>query len=130
MRRSFMHLCCVAPHGERGLKYYFLFPFLGLRRVAPHGERGLKLPDLRRASRRSMCRSPRGAWIEIPQLPQPADLTPSVAPHGERGLKYGGQPEGPEPYSCRSPRGAWIEIRTTRSTTYRKRVSLPTGSVD
>ena len=55
------------PHGERGLKCYFLCGEYGPRTVAPpHGERGLK------SQRR--CRS--------------SSASPVAPPHGERGLKF------------------------------------------
>ncbi len=97
------------PHGERGLKCYFLCGEYGPRTVAPpHGERGLKfcfipvaVPTFRRSP-------PRGAWIE---------MTYATLWASGRSPPRGAWIEITAPLSIffsvpgRSPpRGAWIEI--------------------
>ena len=56
----------LAPHGARGLKFFYDFRVDGISSLAPHGARGLK------------------------SFLQPEEIKPfcGLAPHGARGLKW------------------------------------------
>ena len=76
-----------APHGARGLKYYYKVDEDGKQSRAPHGARGLKYGGAH------ACHGLRGR-----------------APHGARGLKSSANCHPEEPLLSRPARGAWIEI--------------------
>ena len=155
--KQFVHFCCRAPHGARGLKFGE-----EIRESeydpgrAPHGARGLK------CRRVSCCgfsilpsRPAWGAWIEIPcvessigktifcraphgarglkSLPSSSSL-PSVrcrAPHGARGLKYFQRAGKPSPFRQSRPAwGAWIEISIPFSMVNAIEVAPRMGRVD
>ena len=63
--KKFVHFCCRAPRGARGLK--FLIDEIGVLHSsrAPRGARGLKCELLLMNSVKLLSRPSRGAWIEI-----------------------------------------------------------------
>ena len=100
-----------SPHGERGLKYIYIFYLIFTTSRSPHGERGLKYflkllynkIFMSLSSRRawieikplktfifkiSLSLSSRRAWIEIKFIFCPCGLWAGRSPHGERGLKF------------------------------------------
>ena len=76
--------------------------------VAPVRERGLKYHYSKRCWR-SLCRSRKGAWIEMSSLTARSNNL-LVAPVRERGLKYHTSLENGQTTNGRSRKGAWIEI--------------------
>ena len=77
---------CVAPARERGLKSILGSNVAFRPCVAPARERGLKFPTSNSPGAR-ICRSRKGAWIEMKELRKNGERVPG-----------------------RSRKGAWIEI--------------------
>jgi len=97
----------VAPHGARGLKCISIEAQWRFNDVAPHGARGLKYPLDLFEPLDTLCRAPRGAWIEMPWV-----LVKGIC------------------RECRAPRGAWIEMIHGQCGFSGSRMSRPTGRVD
>ena len=116
--KQFVHFCCRAPQGARGLKYEVPLRDIYRNGRAPQGARGLKWA--RYLPRGFACgsRPARGAWIEIRPPHRPLPLTSRRAPQGARGLKSCGGGRGVRCKRSRPARGAWIEISEIASPRY------------
>ena len=64
----YVHFCCRAPCGARGLKFLAANDGIAHRGRAPCGARGLKYSDYRAKKHKATSRSLRSAWIEIASL--------------------------------------------------------------
>ena len=77
--------------------------------VAPVRERGLKYQSKPNGKKAIVCRSRKGAWIEI-ALVLVLESEVIVAPVRERGLKSSALQANVARENGRSRKGAWIEI--------------------
>ena len=129
--QTFYDLHSRAPHGARGLKYFFGIPSLVFSGRAPHGARGLKSTPFKICLILASSRPTRGAWIEIASIRAACMPIACRAPHGARGLKYCWRSRSCPTAESRPTRGAWIEICWALGTMTRTPTVAPhTGRVD
>ena len=101
----FVHVCCRAPHGARGLKFKIVTSSAMDLSSRPAWGAWIEMTAMWRSCTRARSRPAWGAWIEIASKPAISVSKFSRAPHGARGLKS-------EPrtwrqcWRCRAPHGA------------------------